>query len=48
MFFIMADAHSKWPEVIIMSSTTSEKTIEAQDMVFLNGHNLPLWSLITS
>ncbi len=40
--FIIVDAHSKWPEVIIMSSTTSEKTIlklsprSLQDMVFLN------------
>ena len=34
MFFIMVDAHSKWPEVIIMSSTTSEKTIEALSSFF--------------
>lgn len=27
MFFVVVDAHSKWPEVIVMDSTTSEKTI---------------------
>ena len=30
MFFVAIDAHSKWPaEVIVMTSTTPEKTIEA-------------------
>ena len=28
MFFVAVDAHSKWPEVEVMSTTTSEKTIE--------------------
>ncbi len=28
MFFVVVDAHSKWPEVVTMKSTTSEKTIE--------------------
>ena len=28
MFFVVVDAHSKWPEVIVMDSTTSEKTIQ--------------------
>ena len=27
MFLILIDRHSKWPEVIEMSTTTSEKTI---------------------
>ena len=34
MFFIIVDAHSKWPEVITMSSTTSHHTIEALRSVF--------------
>ena len=34
MFFIIVDAHSKWPEVITMSSTTSQHTIEALRSVF--------------
>ena len=29
MFLIVVDAHSKWPEVIEMTSTTAEKTVEA-------------------
>ena len=33
MLFIAVDAHSKWPEVIPMSSTTTAKTIALlQDM----------------
>lgn len=28
MFLVIVDAHSKWPEVICMTSTTSERTIE--------------------
>ena len=32
MFFIVVDAHSKWPEV--MSTTTSEKTIEVLRSLF--------------
>ena len=34
MFFILVDAHSKWPEVITMPSTTSQATIEALQSVF--------------
>ena len=53
---VFVDAHSKWPEVIIMSSTTSEKTIEALSSFFARygrpeqtmGHNLPPWSSTTS
>ena len=38
-FFIIVDAHSKWPEVIVMSSTTSERPLRhfqlcLQDMVY--------------
>ena len=28
MFFVVADAHYKWPEVIIMNSTTSQITVK--------------------
>ena len=34
MFFIIVDAHSKWPEVIIMPSTTSLHTIETLRSIF--------------
>ncbi|XP_030621125.1 uncharacterized protein K02A2.6-like [Chanos chanos] len=34
MFLIVVDAHSKWPEVIPMKSTTSEKTIAALRSIF--------------
>ena len=34
MFFIIVDAHSKWPEVVMMSSTTSQSTMEALRSTF--------------
>ena len=34
MFLIVVDAHSKWPEVILMSTTTSTKTIETLQAIF--------------
>ncbi|XP_044175358.1 uncharacterized protein K02A2.6-like [Acropora millepora] len=34
MFLVAVDAHSKWPEVYIMSSTTSSKTIEVLRTMF--------------
>ena len=34
MFLVVVDAYSKWPEVICMQSTTSEKTIEALRHLF--------------
>ena len=34
MFFLVVDAHSKWPEVFIMKSTTSQSTIEALRSLF--------------
>ena len=34
MFFILVDTHSKWPEVVMMSSTTSLRTIEALRSIF--------------
>ena len=38
MFFVATDAHSKWPEVIIMTSTTTTKTIVViRDMFACNG-----------
>jgi len=40
MFFIAADAHSKWPEVEVMSTTTFEKTIKVFRSL-LAQHGLP-------
>lgn len=34
MFLVVVDAHGKWPEVSIMSSTTTEKTIERLGEMF--------------
>ena len=34
MFFIIVDAHSKWPEVIMMSSTIAQHTIETLQSIF--------------
>lgn len=34
MFLVVVDAHSKWPEVAIMRSTTTEKTIEKLGEMF--------------
>ena len=34
MFLIIVDAHSKWPEVVQMSTTTAPKTIEVLQVVF--------------
>ena len=34
MFLVVVDAHSKWPEVIAMSSTTAPKTIAALQSLF--------------
>ncbi|KAL0198627.1 hypothetical protein M9458_007167 [Cirrhinus mrigala] len=34
MFLVVVDAHSKWPEVAVMNSTSSEKTIEELRSVF--------------
>lgn len=34
MFLVAVDAHSKWPEVSIMRSTTAEKTIEKLGEIF--------------
>ncbi|XP_032903205.1 uncharacterized protein K02A2.6-like [Amblyraja radiata] len=34
MFLVVVDAHSKWPEVIKMSSTTSQKTIATLRTIF--------------
>ena len=40
MFFVAVDAHSKWPEVEVMSTTTSGKTIEVLRSMFTR-HGLP-------
>ena len=34
MFLVVVDAHSKWPEVAIMKSTSSERTIEELRSIF--------------
>ena len=34
MFFLLVDAHSKWPEIFSMSSTLYTKTIETLKCVF--------------
>ena len=34
MFFIIVDAHSKWPDVEIMSSTASTQTIDRLQTIF--------------
>ena len=33
-FLLGVDAHSKWPEVVIMTSTSAEKTIEEMMKIF--------------
>ena len=40
MFFIVVDAHLKWPEVILMPTTTTHQTINALSSVF-SRHGLP-------
>ena len=40
MFLLAVDAHSKWPKVIEMSSTTSTKTINELRCLFIN-YGLP-------
>ena len=39
-FFIAVDAYSKWPEVVVLTSTTSVKTIEVLRSMFAH-HGLP-------
>ena len=34
MFLVVVDAHSRWPEVEKMSSTTSDKTMDTLQMLF--------------
>jgi hypothetical protein len=34
MFFVLVDAHSKWPEMVEMKTTTSTKTIEVLGSIF--------------
>ncbi|KAF7686487.1 hypothetical protein C0J45_22906 [Silurus meridionalis] len=34
MFLIAVDAHSKWPEVVLMKTTTSEKTVSVLRSIF--------------
>ncbi len=45
MFLIIVDAHSKWPEVVTMASTTSQVTIEALAM---GGRSSLPWNFPTS
>ena len=51
MFLVVVDAHSKWVEVIMMSSTTSEWTITKLRKLFaalITGRNLRQRSLMCS
>ena len=41
MFFVVVDAHSKWPEVFEMKSTTAQYTIEILRSLF-SSYGLPL------
>ncbi len=34
MLLVVMDAHSKWPEVVIMKSTSADKTIEKLGEIF--------------
>ena len=34
MFFMLVDAHSRWPEVVKMKSTTTKKTTEVMKTLF--------------
>ena len=34
MYFVLVDAHSKWPEVVEMQTTTAEKTIQVLRRMF--------------
>ena len=43
-YLVLVDAHSKWPEVIDMPSTTATKTIEALQSIFAYGLPLQLVS----
>ena len=57
MFLVVVDVHSKWPEALVMNSTTSQSTMEAlrtlfgryglpEQLVSETGHNLhPVISL---
>ena len=40
-YLVLVDAHSKWPEVIYMPSTTATRTIEALRSIFAS-YGLPL------
>ena len=40
MFFLLMEAHSKWPEVYEMTSTTAQKTIEILRHIFAS-YGLP-------
>ncbi len=40
MFLVCVDAHSKWPEAYIMSTTTTAKTLEVLRQIFA-AHGLP-------
>ena len=39
MFLIVVDTHSKWPEVILMASTSATRTIE--ELTLFTAHGLP-------
>lgn len=43
VFLVAVDAHSKWPEVAIMRSATTEKTIEALGEMFWISYTARVW-----
>ena len=48
MYFVIVDAHSKWPEVSEMASTTSKKTIDILRYVFAQIMGLSLLQMSSS
>ena len=44
MFLLAVDAHSKWPEVFAMQSTTADKMIEVLRQLFAGCHGQ--WSTV--
>ena len=41
MLFVVTDAYSKWPEVVLMNATTAARTIEVVRELFAH-HGLPI------
>ena len=47
MFIVVVDAHSKWPEVIPVSSNTSSSNIERSHAIYSPDSEFPNRSLVT-